>query len=132
MGMEFKEINREACSLISEQVVEELKNLEKKYGIKFEAAGGNFTKTNYTMKLSASIVESGKVLTRESEAFKKNAHLYGFKSTDLGRQFLKNNTIYKITGLNTRGRKFKILGERMLDGVAMKFTVDSVLSALKG
>jgi len=129
--MEIKQINREACNRISDGVIEALKVLEKNLGIKFETKGGKFSDTNYTMKLSASLIKNGKVLTLEAEAFKMYATRYGFEPTDLGRQFSQRNVMYKITGLNTRNRKYKIVGKRMSDNNLMKFTAEGVLSALK-
>ena len=125
----------EISKLLLEKVREELKHvlepIGEKYGLQLQAGHCTFSPSNFTMKLEGSLVsEDGVVQTKEAEAFKSHADLFGLDPEDLGKQFRSCNDTYTITGLKTRAKKYPVVAvnER---GQSYKFPAESVLTLLR-
>ena len=89
------------------------------------------TELPVAFKLVTTATDSdGNVVTADSESFKALADMYGFKSEDLGREFMSNGTRFRITGLRRRRRKFPICGVRVSDGKGFKFPAEQVKRGL--
>lgn len=81
----------------------------------FEAKLGNasYSLNSISFKMSVSTVaDDGTVMTPEADAFKRNAHSFGFEPADLFAEVtLSSGKKGKIIGLKTRNRKYPVLVE---------------------
>jgi hypothetical protein len=97
----------------------------EKHGMTFTRAGGRFSDTTYTPKVSFSIVgESG-----IPADFARNAQYFGLTEDDYGREFTTYRGTYKITGINLRAKKYPITAECLRTGKGYKFPVSAVGAA---
>ena len=124
--------DRATCRKVGERVEEVLEELGKELGLNFSYKGGSYADNNLTMKIeAATLSEDGSVNTKEADAFKEMAKLYGLKTEDLGREITLSGEKFTIEGLRTRARKKPILLTRVKDGKAGYICpVNSVLRAL--
>lgn len=98
------------CKLVAERIEKTLADLGVELGVAFRVRGGSFTDGNYHAKLEVAVqAADGSAITRESEEFKKYAHLYDLKAEDLGRTFDARGEKLTIVGLRARAQKYPIL-----------------------
>jgi len=130
--MKITRFDRTVCMNIGKAVTDALKPLEDKFGISFNRKGGAFSDTSYTMKIEMAVVAAdGTVLSREAENFKKYCMMYNLEAEDLGKTFIADDGyIWKVTGLNSRSRKYPILAERAKDGKTFKLGLRMVQKGL--
>ena len=130
--MNVREMNQPTCRMIGKAVLKALVDVEKKFNIKFSQGNGRYSTTSYTMKIEASVIQNGAVITKEATAFKQYAEMYGLKATDLGKTFVNHGKYFEITGLNTRARKYKINAKIVGTESSYKFEAPTVARLLKG
>lgn len=105
--------------------------VEAQYGIKITVGNARFLPDNATFKLEmATIGTSGVANTRERDAFKRDAYLFGLKADDLDKEITYASQRYIIKGLNPRRSKYPIVAVRVRDGKTILLTVSGVKSAL--
>lgn len=128
--MEITKIDRETCKMLAGEIDKALAPLAEQLGISIRAGSGTYSSTNYTVKVEVSVKgEDGKEQTREAEAFKKIATLYGFKPEDLGEKFSFNGREYTIFGWVSKSRRFPVATVRD-DGKKFKMPHSHVLRLL--
>jgi hypothetical protein len=127
----IKSFDRATCRLLGKKVEEALAPLAEELGISFDYKGGRFSSNAVTMKIEAATLSAdGSVNSKEAEAFKQLAKMYGFEDKDLNAEFTVGGDKYAIKGLNTRAHKMPIQADRVRDGRGFKFPADAVLRAL--
>lgn len=125
-------IDSSFMKLARPQIEAALSDLAQRLGVQFELTGGRYAGDYGHYKLNISpIGEGGRPQTKEADAFKKLARLYGLDAEDLYRQFSSSGERFEIVGLNTKAAKYPILGKRLRDGHQFKFPATSVVLALK-
>lgn len=113
-------------------IISALADVSKKHGVDIRfGSGGKYNETNASLKLEISCVQGdGTVITKEADAFKRHAYLYGFKPEDLGREFVSGGKRYKISGLNTKAHKMPVLATEVGTNRVFKFSEAIVLNRL--
>ena len=93
--------------------------------------GGQYGSTHCTIKFQfAKVTEEG-AMTAERKAFENYAARHGLDPDDFGREFRTyRGGTYRITGLNTRARKYPIQAEHVGTGKMYKFPAQQVKDAL--
>lgn len=107
--------------------------VEAQYGIKITVGNARFLPDNATFKIEmATIGQSGVANTREREAFKSQAVLYGLNPNDLDKTITYGfgGEQYTIIGLSPRRSKYPIVAKRVRDGKTILLTVSGVKSGL--
>lgn len=124
-------ITRDTVKSLSLELKTVLDAFAKEHGLAVQINGGRFDENTFTPRVTFSAIRDGEVITRESVAFKRSAHLYGLNPDDLGAQFNYKGRVYEITGLLPRGSKFTISVKRVPDGAPFKFPDETVIRLLK-
>src|SRR5579863_991026 len=102
----------------------------KQYGVSVAYKGGTFSGNSVVQRWEFAVIsESGQVLDRSADEFKRYASGYGLSAADLGAQFQSGGQTFTITGLNTKARKMPIQGVDQA-GRRMKFAAALVLMGL--
>jgi len=124
-------MERSKVKELSAAMNEALKQVEESFGVQIQIGRCSFGENNASFKVEVSEKSSdGKVITKEAEAFKRNARFYGLQADDLGREFTTpDGKTFTITGLNSRGRKYPILGSDA-SGKSYKFPSEMVASMI--
>ena len=78
------------------------------------------------------VTEDGEQLGKAAIRFRQLAITYGMKPEWLGATFLSRGKTYKITGLNTRARKYPICADCIENGRSYKFPVRTITDLLGG
>ncbi len=129
--MVIKEVDRNVCKVLREKLDAKLAELGKELGMVVKATGGaRFSSESYTVKVEFAVVKDGVSMTKEIRSWNSLAELYGFKVSDLNRQFTMRGEVYTIVGMKPDSPKYPILGRRA-DGKTFKFEVDTVKRLLK-
>tara|TARA_R110000824_G_scaffold6082_6_gene28017 strand:+ start:1589 stop:1954 length:366 start_codon:yes stop_codon:yes gene_type:complete len=97
----------------------------EKHGMTFTRAGGRFSDTTYTPKISFSIVSESGI----PADFTRHATVIGLSADDFGREFTTYRGVYRITGINLRARKYPVMAECLSTGKRYKFPVSAVGAA---
>jgi hypothetical protein len=123
-------ITRDFIRTLSDEVIEELKELANSYNLQVGYRGASFSPTNVTIKVEfATICSDGQAKTKEVSDFEFAACRYGLKPTDIGRKFVgSNGETYKLTGLSTRAHRYPLHAIRIRDGKRFKFPPSLVIA----
>lgn len=130
--METKGLDKPIVRILR-KTIQEILDKEKQF-INMSCAGdyvirmGNatFTESNATFKIEVSLVgKNGEIKTKDAEAFKSYARIYGLQEEDFGKTFRNNGHTYKIAGLKTKSGKYPVIAERE-DGKKFKFGVEYI------
>ena len=104
---------------------------EKKYNVKVQLGNASYSDSNATFKLEVSDVNAdGSVLSKDAEAFQKQAKFFGLEPEDLGSTFKQNGQEFTICGLKPRSHKYPVLAKNG-KGQTYKFGADIVKMYLK-
>ena len=127
----IKEFDRTNLRSISADIEAVLAPVAAKYGITFTYKGARFMPDNATFRIEgATMGTNGVANTRERDAFKLYANLYGMKDTDLDREITYGGERYIIKGLNTRRQKYPVVSTRVRDGKTILLTLEGVKNAI--
>ena len=103
-------LNRANVKAISDDIMEALKAVSLKYGVKFSYKGGSFSPSNATYRIEAAIVgNDGVAETRERKDYQIYCYQYGLKPEWLDKSFNHISDKYTIVGLSTRKSKNPVL-----------------------
>jgi hypothetical protein len=119
---------RNVIKNIRPEIEAALKEIAQRHGVVIKCGNGSYTNSNFTLKLEASAIDAvtGAVATKEAEAYKRNAPLYGLQADWLGQTFQSySGDSYKVIGMKPKSTKYPILGERA-DGKVFKFGTEMV------
>ena len=105
-----------------------LQAVGKELGIVIKCGRATFTSTNATMKLEFSAIgDSGEVISREAEEFKRCARLFGLDPSMLNQTFHINGKDYKVVGMSPRSRRYPVIVEHF--GKKYKMTASAINNA---
>jgi hypothetical protein len=129
----IKQFDRTECSRLGGAIETALQKVGQQYGVHIQRGNGRFSPTNLTLKLEVSVLdESGEAVSREEEAFKKHATVFGLKASDLHKTFKDwKGRQYEIIGLNTRARKNPILAKDLRSGKTFVWPEEEVKTLLE-
>lgn len=125
----LKEFNRSNCRELMAEVEEALKPIAEKHGLTLDRKGRTFYKDQMPVMFQFLIRkedEDGNALDAKAQAFKRSAARVGLDPNDLHREFVSSGETYRITGLNTRAKRYPVIVERVRDGKKYKFGADMV------
>lgn len=120
-------MDRKSLRAFNAEAMAALEKIADEHGMNIRAGTHRFTEANATLKFELMDVSpSGEVKSPEAEAWKLNAHRYGFQAEDLGGTFVSRGETYKITGLKTRRPKYPVSATKLSNGRPHKFPVEMV------
>ena len=100
-------------------------------GLNIKVGSCRYRDDSATFKLEVCTVDKdGNSFDEDAANFKVFAEDVGLKETDLGKTFISNRTLYTITGLKPRARKYPILAKRA-DDKTFKFSAGMVKRLLE-
>ena len=130
METTITELDKPTVRYIRDRLRSTLDPLAQELGIVIDFGNFAFRRSSGRVQLRIALRDSnGQPITEEIEAFRYHAILFGFKATDLGKQFIIDGQPYTICGLNRRSRKYPIIA-RSENGDEYKFSCGVVLQAL--
>lgn len=92
-----------------------------------DATSARYGGTSFTLKFEfAKVGEDGEALTKERKAWALHAPANGLPEDAVGTEFEANGDTFRITGWNTRAKKYPVQAERVSDGRGFKFPARSV------
>lgn len=133
--MAIVEFDKKTFVLLKREIDAAVAAVAEKHGIKIASGSGKlgYGAKSLEIKLDLAVIENGKVLSKEAEAFKLYAVLEGLQETDLGRSFTftsrAGEKTYEITGYSSKAKQYPILAKDA-SGATYKFRVDQVKAGL--
>lgn len=132
--MKIKTIDRPALRLIRDEALAALKPVGKSYGLGIAYAGGNFSDTEFTLKVTFTVQRSEedneKIAKREAKQYEIYRETY--RLPKLGRKFRWGRHYYKVDGVKLGGRKgLKLWIKRIPDGKRFHASVEDVKMQIK-
>ena len=130
METTITELDKPTVRYIRDRLRSTLNPLAQELGIVIDLGSITFRKSNGRVQLRIALQDAnGQPITEENDAFRHFAILFGFKATDLGKQFIIDGKPFTICGFNRRSRKYPIIATSE-DGDEYKFSCGVVLQAL--
>jgi hypothetical protein len=115
--------NRSTCRVIAVEMEAALQTIADKHGVSLKYKGGSFTDNTYLTRFEMCVkAVDGSTVAVETHDFALYAESYGFKKTDINREFEVNGTTYILEGIKPRSRKYSVIGRSKLTGGRYKFT----------
>lgn len=116
-------MDRERARVLRERIQETLDGLAAELDVRIIVDHGTYSPNNCVYKLQVAEFQNGQAMTREAEAFKRLANLYGVDLEALGKTFQWRGHEFTVVGLNTRRVKYPILADSA-EGRRFKFPMD--------
>lgn len=129
MKQPVEQFNRASVKNLRAEMQKDLNQLAKKWGIDIHCGNASFNSTSINIKVQASIIQDGQVLTPEANAFNIYAPLNGLSGYKLGDKVIINGTTYTLSGWNRKAPKYPV--QISNGGKNYKATVNHVLSGTK-
>ena len=121
------EITRETLGNFRISFIAAMETLEVDYGIKVELGQINYSPSNATASVQISSIDGdGVVNTRQREDYLMHCSFLGLNKDWIDKEFAHNGSIFKITGLKPKSRKYPVMAERT-DGKTFKFPTDLII-----
>lgn len=123
------QFDRPVLRKIEADVLKAVEQVAEKYGVSLSPAGGNFSTSEFTVKVKFTVKSSdGSPTGKFADTFRDWHSSLRLEADDLGREFTAKGRTYRIVGANI-GRKFPVLATRD-DGKDFWFPVNAVRHAL--
>lgn len=111
-----------------------LKSVEREYGLNIGIGTIRFTDSECSFKCTAVSSVPGKqgvspTIVKAEQDWERNAHLFGFKNSWLGKEFVYKGKKAKVLGLMTNRPKYPVLIEQ--GGKQLLLQVNSLIFAMK-
>jgi hypothetical protein len=119
---------------IMEETEKALKPIAEKYGLVLDRKGRTYHRDSCPVMYQFLVKETGargEVLTAAAKDFQKYAARFGLAATDLGREFRRNGTFFRIVGMKPKSHKYPVLAMNVSTGKTFKFAAEDVETALK-
>lgn len=120
--------NKQTLKIMRQDIDSALEAVAKKHGVSFKLGNIRYTGSDFRTKLECF---AGDASDAAQQAFERDAWRVGVKKTAFGQTFTQGNITYKITGINTRAKKYPIKAESMNRGKRYKFPVSSLPANLR-
>jgi len=107
---------------IRDEMDDVLEAVAKKHGLKIKVGSVRYSSTegNFKVKVNT-IAADGTVESMERVQFKVSASSYGLDPNWLDQTFIHEGSKYKITGFNTRAKRFPVQAILTTNGTKYKF-----------
>lgn len=126
--------SRTQVRAVGDKIDQALAALGKELGLHFRAGRARYDRDGRfcTYQLEASVInDDGEVESPHAVAFKQQAKFLGFEPDDLGREFPDfDGAVFRITGLNVKAVKNKIMVDRVSTGKGYVMPVARVRAGL--
>jgi len=117
----------DVCKEIAQVISNALVPVAEQFGINIKLGRGTFSANNYTLKIEMACVDpSGTILSRERDDWNYSAVAYGLNPEWLDRTFDNGQSVYRISGLKPRSRKYPVLAEDTHTGKMYKFSARAI------
>lgn len=113
-------MDRATARQISEAAEAALRDVAERFGVTVKARGGNFTTTTFTAKFEFAAEGAGE------QDFERDCRMVGMVPDHFGAEFEVNGSIYKVSGLNLRAKKYPVIATKLSDGRSYKFPAETV------
>lgn len=134
MSKTIKEFNRANVRQVIAECEEAVRAVAEKYGLTLERQGRTFYRDHLPVKFQLHAhqtdAEGNKVDPRAKD-FARYARYAGLPEDAFGQEFTNAGRTYRITGWNTRAKRYPVMGEDVRTGKTYKFPVDTVRRALQ-
>ena len=126
----IKQLDKPTVQYVRKRLQAALGPLAKELGVMVELGHCTFQTSNCRFQLKIAVLDSnGRPITEEADSFKRNAKLFGFEPTDLGKEFAFQGQTYTICGFRPKSHKYPLIA-RSGNGKDYKFACRTVLEAL--
>ena len=126
----IKQLDKATVTYIRKRLKAAVKPLAEELGVVIDLGHCTFQSSNCRLQLKVAVLDSkGKGITEKVDSFRSNAKLFGFESSDLGREFIFQGKPYTICGFRAKSRKYPVIA-RSGNGKDYKFACRTVLGAL--
>lgn len=115
---------------IAEAVLDAVRPLEETFGVRATLGRGTFGTTAGVKIEFARVSKEGTAETKERQAFREYASIFGLTLDMLDRTFRVGGDEYRITGLNPNARKMPVHAVMTRNGKTYTFTAAAVARAL--
>jgi len=126
--MGITKFDRKVCAKLAPEVVAELEDLGKRYGLTIVAKGGVFSDTAYTIKVELGVLETAGGISREQADFNTHCGMYYCKPEDYGKELTINREVVSLIGFAPSRTKYCIRVRKM-NGETALFS-ENVLSKI--
>jgi hypothetical protein len=117
--VKIKDIGRAECKFLSRELEAVIQQTVNKYGLTASYATGRYGGHTATFSFKLDVPE------RAEKAANNHALALGAKF-EVGYTFTQNGERFKVTGFNTRRRKYPVSAEDVRNGKEYKFTVAAI------
>ena len=126
----IKQLDKPTVQYIRKRLKAIIEPLAKELGVVIDVGHCTFQTSNCKFQLKVAVRDSdGKPVTEEADSFRRDANLFGFEPSDLGREFIFQGQPYTICGLKPKSRKYPVIA-RSGNGKDYKFDCRTVMEAL--
>lgn len=132
--IKIESFNPANLRLLRQLLEKHLAAVEAEVGVKVVVGGARYSDSTVTFKVDLNIVaENGVVHDRYRDEYTQLARIYGLDPEWIDREFTdRTGTKFRISGLNTRKRKFPVIVARVTDGKKFLYNIDTIRFALEG
>ena len=130
MSIKIKSFDKKNCETIRAEVMAAVAAVMHKYDLSATYKGGRFSNERFSVNLDLDVLAVASSGEEMPASFPKDAARVGLPSDSYGKLFKLRGTLYKITGIKTRNRKYPVLAKNLLDGKQYKLPVSSVVAGL--
>lgn len=128
--MKMTKIGRPEHRLLSDTVLDALKDVETRFNVKFSTSGGMTGQNRGMIKLDVEIADVGGGMSAAEANFRATAHYYGLSPDDFGKTIRLSGATFKIAGISPSRPKNPIDIERIGDGKSYKCPAHTIKLAL--
>jgi pyrroloquinoline quinone (PQQ) biosynthesis protein C len=109
-----------------------MKKIEKKHSVKFKTGRASYNKEQFSMKVEFLDVKANGTVadSKEVEAWNFYAERHGLKKSLLNSTITLQSKKFKVSGWNTRAKRYPVMAIEVATGKSFKLPVSSVLRAM--
>jgi len=131
MTTKTTKITRDFLRAINDDLAKAIKAIGEKHGCTLSIGRGTYDDSTAKLAIHIALPDAdGNARTKDAIAFERDAFVFGFEPSDLGREFAINGSHYAIAGLKPRSPRFPIIARDVSTGKLYKFPANTVKFAL--
>lgn len=125
----MKNMNKEYFDNFRNDVREALKAVAEKYGVEINPTTVRYSDIDFTITLDVTRLVNGTSDANES-LWSYYYKVYGFEREDYGKIVIMDNEEFKISGIDSKSKKYPIVLTRVRDNRKFGYAIASVKEAL--
>lgn len=125
----MEKMNKEYFNNFRNDVREALKAVAEKYGVEINPTNIKYDDIDFTLTLEVVRLVNGTSDANES-LWSYYYKVYGFEREDYGKTVVINNEEFKISGIDSKSKKYPIILTRVRDNKKYGYSITSVKEAL--